>query len=270
MEENKTESASGNKLKLNSLVDQPNPIYGLVLLVAFLYSSVGFGGASGYIAIMAWFEIPINLAVSTALVLNLIVAGISFLSYYRGGFFRGKLLFPFAIISIPAAFIGATIRLEQTTYLILLHVILLLISLRMLLGKDNIIEIVEYKTPSITTMLIIGSMLGFLAGMIGIGGGIFLSPLIILSQWGSPKVASATAAGFIWMNSLSGLIGRVISKTFIINNFGLTLIPLGIIGSILGSRLGVNYFSGKVLKKILGIILLISVGRFLIDRLLLN
>lgn len=254
------------KFDFSNQIYQSFPIYGLVLVVAFLYSSIGFGGASGYLAVMAWYEVPVNLAVSTALSLNLIVAGIAFVNYYKSGHFKSALLWPFVISSIPAAFFGATIQLSQDVYLYLLHTILFIISLRMLTAQDNLAESDNISPPSISTMLIVGAGLGFLAGMVGIGGGIFLSPLIILAKWGSPKNASATAAGFIFLNSLSGLIGRVYSGSFYIDSFGYSLAPLGIIGSLLGSRLGARHFSGKVLKRILGAILVIAVGRFFLDQ----
>lgn len=234
----------------------------LVLLIAFLYSSVGFGGASGYLAIMAWFEIPINVAVSSALLLNLVVAGIAFVNYYRTKFFVPRLLWPFALTSIPAAFLGGTIPLGQNFYLILLHVILFVIAIRMLINQNSRSSEVDPQPPKIALTLFVGAGLGLLSGMIGIGGGIFLSPLIILANWGSPKQAASTAAGFIFLNSFSGLMGRVTVGTFVFDEFGAVLIPLGIVGSIVGSRLGSQVLSDQYLKRILGIILLIAVIRF--------
>jgi uncharacterized membrane protein YfcA len=238
---------------------------GLVLMIAFLYSSVGFGGASGYLAVMAWFEISPNIAVSTALTLNLIVTGISFINYYRGGHYVPELLWPFAIASIPAAFIGGTVHLGQVTYLAVLHMILFIIAIRMLTAQDDIGNQDDIDPPAVWVTLLIGAGLGLLAGMIGIGGGIFLSPLIILAKWGNPKHAAVTAAGFIFLNSLSGLIGRVLVGAFEFGSFGLFLIPVGVVGSLIGSRLGARYLSGSVLKRLLGIILLIAVIRFIVE-----
>lgn len=240
----------------------PGWIIMLVLIIAFFYSSVGFGGASGYLAVMAWFEIPLNVAVSTALTLNLIVAGISFVNFYRNGYFVPKLLWPFVITSIPAAFWGGTIRLEEFMLLILLHIILFLIAIRMLTAKDQINTHAAFTPPKIWVSSSVGAGLGLLAGMIGIGGGIFLSPIIILTKWGNSKHAAATAAGFIFLNSLSGLIGRTIVGTFSFGSFGLVLIPMGVIGSLLGSNLGSKTFSSTILKRLLGMILLAAVIRF--------
>ncbi len=237
-----------------------------VLAIAFLYSSVGFGGASGYLAVMALLEIPQNTAISTALTLNLVVSGIAFWNYYRTQHFVPRLLWPFAITSIPAAFLGGRIQLDQFTYLVILHVILLVIAIRMLTAGDHAAQAEKLEAPSYWISGLVGAGLGLLAGMIGIGGGVFLSPIIILAKWGSPKTAAATSAGFIFLNSLSGLISRVIAGTFAFGAFGFTLIPLGVIGSLLGSTLGAVYFSGKTLKRILGIIMLIVVIRFAINQ----
>jgi hypothetical protein len=245
------------------MITQPSWwLAGLVLAIAFLYSSVGFGGASGYLAVMAWFDFPINVAVSTALILNLIVSGIAFVNYYRYGHFVSTLLWPFVISSIPAAFIGGMIRLDQSTYLVILHVILFYVAVRMLFYRAGIGQKEEVRPPKFWVSLLVGAGLGLLAGMIGIGGGIFLSPIIILSKWGNPKHAAATAAGFIFLNSIGGLMGRVVVGKFSFGAFGFMLIPIGVIGSLVGSTLGARYLSGVALRRILGVILTIAVIRF--------
>jgi len=240
-------------------------IFGLILVIAFFYSSVGFGGASGYLVVMALFEIPNNTAVSAALILNLVVAGISFVNYSRSGNFKPNLLLPFVIASIPAAFIGGTVHLEQFTYLVILHSVLLATAIRMMIVLKGDRNQVKMVSPSFWSMLLVGAGLGLLAGMIGIGGGIFLSPLIILAKWGNPKQAATTAAGFIFLNSLSGLFGRMAVGSFEFGSFGLALIPIGLVGSLLGSGLGAKYFSGTTLKRLLGGIMLVAVIRFVLD-----
>ncbi len=246
-----------------NIISQPSLwLAGIVLAIAFLYSSVGFGGASGYLAVMAWFDIPINVAVSTALILNLIVAGIAFVNYFRSGYFVSTLLWPFVVSSIPAAFIGGMIRLEQFPYLVILHVILFFVAVRMLFYRAGVGQKEEVRPPTFWVSLLVGAGLGLLAGMIGIGGGIFLSPLIILSKWGNPKHAAATAAGFIFLNSIGGLMGRVVVGKFSFGAFGFMLIPIGVLGSLLGSTLGARYLSGDTLRRILGVILTIAVIRF--------
>jgi uncharacterized membrane protein YfcA len=239
---------------------------GLVLAIAFLYSSVGFGGASGYLAVMAWFEIPLNVAVSTALTLNLIVAGIAFINYYSSGFFVPKLLWPFTVASIPAAFLGGTIKLGQFTYLVILHIILFVIAIRMLNSNNKQTDMIGVNPPLFWVTILVGAGLGLLSGMIGIGGGIFLSPIIIIANWGNSKHAATTAAGFILLNSLSGLIGRVLVGKFIFGSFGYVFIPIGVIGSIIGSAYGAKRFSNNTLKRLLGTILLLAVFRFVLSN----
>ena len=217
---------------------------------------------------MALLEIPLNTAISTALTLNLIVAGIAFWNYYRTKHFVPALLWPFAITSIPAAFLGGRLQLDQFTYLLILHVILLAIALRMLTAGDQPEDVGGLEAPSFWVSGLVGAGLGLLAGMIGIGGGVFLSPIIILAKWGIPKTAAATFSGFILLNSLSGLISRMIAGTFAFGTFGLALLPLGVIGSLLGSSLGAIYFSGKTLKRILGIIMLVVVIRFVFTQII--
>ena len=249
---------------------QPQITWGVaagVLGIAFLYSSVGFGGASGYLAVMALLEIPLNIAISTALSLNLIVAGIAFVNYFRSKHFAPRLLWPFAITSIPAAFIGGRIQLEQFTYLVILHAILLVIAIRMLTAGKQQEDAGDLEAPSYWISGLVGAGLGLLAGIIGIGGGVFLSPIIILAKWGSPKTAAATSAGFIFLNSLSGLVSRFIAGTFGFGTFGLTLLPLGVIGSLLGSTMGAVYLSGKSLRRILGLIMFFVVIRFAFNQL---
>jgi uncharacterized membrane protein YfcA len=241
---------------------------GLILLIAFVYSSIGFGGATGYLAVMAWFQIDANIAASTALSLNLVVAGIAFVNYYRRGHFTPRLLWPFVITSIPSAFLGGMVRLQPFTYLIILHSLLLLVAIRLLTDRETAAYPEFTSPPRFWLTALIGAVLGFVSGMIGIGGGIFLSPIIILAHWGNPKQAASTSSGFIFLNSASGLIGRVIAGSFTFGTFGLTLIPIGIVGSLLGSSLGSAHFSGRTLKRILAVVLLVVIVRFILRQLI--
>lgn len=243
-------------------------IVGLVLIIAFVYSSIGFGGATGYLAVMAWFQIPANTAASTALSLNLVVAGIAFVNYFRRGHFTPRLLWPFIITSIPAALLGGMVRLQPFTYLVILHSLLVLVAIRLLTDRKTENSLKTTSPPPIWLTALIGAVLGFVSGLIGIGGGIFLSPIIILTHWGNPKQAASVSAGFIFLNSASGLIGRIIAGSFTFGVFGLTLIPVGIIGSLLGSSLGAARFSGLTLKRILAGVLLVVIARFVAVQIL--
>ncbi|MDO9303090.1 MAG: sulfite exporter TauE/SafE family protein [Anaerolineales bacterium] len=232
----------------------------LVMIVAALYSSAGFGGASGYLIAMSFFGIPANVMSSTALVLNIFVSSISFTNYARAGYFRPRLLLPFLITSIPAAFIGGTIELPEQIYTTLLYLVLTYLAIRMVL-LPTLTEAPNWSPRPIPlwAALLSGAGIGLLSGMIGIGGGIFLSPLIILMGWGDSKQAAASAGGFIAINSISGLIGRFANHTFAMGEFGIPLLVVGLLGALIGSQLGAIKFSGASIRRALGAILCIAV-----------
>ena len=155
----------------------------LLFVVSFLYASVGHGGASGYLALMALFGFAPSLMKSSALILNIFVSILSFYQYYKGGYFKLKLFLPFAIVSVPASFIGALITVDPILYRKILGLLLIFPILRLLGLMGKITD--EEKQLNIPLALIIGASIGLLSGMIGIGGGIILSPIIILLHWGN-------------------------------------------------------------------------------------
>jgi uncharacterized membrane protein YfcA len=234
-----------------------------VLIIAFLYASVGFGGASGYLAAMSLFSLRPEVMASTALSLNILVAGVAFLTYYRARHFVPTLLWPFLLTSIPAAFIGGYIQIEANIYYAFLYFTLSYVAFRMLFfdGDGNR----PSKLPlSRATALISGGIIGLLSGILGIGGGIFLSPLIVMAGWGTQKQAAASAAAFILVNSISSVLGRMIGANMVLGVLGLALLPLGLVGALGGSYLGARYLSGTGLRRLLGIILLLAVVRYLV------
>ena len=243
-------------------------LYLLVPLIAFFYASVGFGGATGYLAAMSFFGIPPQEMASTALVLNILVSSISFSSFYRAGHLRRDLLLPFLVTSVPAAFLGGYFKITDETYSIILYIVLTFVAVRLLFFSTR--RDVETETnlnrqlPSTNSLLalIIGLLIGLLSGMVGIGGGIFLSPIIIFARWGTSKHASAVAAAFIALNSISGLLGRVAGGTLIITSFGLSLIPFGLLGALAGSYLGAVRINGLNLRRTLGAIMSFAVSNF--------
>jgi uncharacterized protein len=163
---------------MNLLISENIVLFSFALIViAFLYSSVGHGGASGYLALMSIFAFPISIMKPSALLLNLFVSSISFLFYYRKNYFKPKLFYPFAIASIPAAFIGGFVTLDNTIYKIILGIVLVFAALR-LFGIFNFKEKEEVKI-NLPFALIIGFAIGLLSGMLGIGGGIILSPILL-------------------------------------------------------------------------------------------
>lgn len=244
-----------------------NPLlFLLVFVVAVLYSSAGFGGASGYLLAMSFFDIPANVMSSTALVLNVFVSTTSFTSYFRAGYFRPKLLVPFLVTSIPAAFLGGTFNLSEQTYTVLLYAVLTYLALRMtffpVLSEKN--DWTPRPVP-LWAALTSGAVIGLLSGMIGIGGGIFLSPLIILLGWGNSKQAAASAGAFIAINSVSGLVGRFANGTFSLGEFGIPLLVVGLVGALIGSQLGAVRLSGANVRRALGVILVIAVGTYWVN-----
>ena len=235
----------------------------MVFLIATFYASAGFGGASGYLTAMSFFSIPVNVMASTSLVLNILVSFISFTSYTRAGHLKPRLLVPFLITSIPAAFIGGYMKISEQTYITLLYLVLTYLAMRMLFFRTQA-ESRDWEARSIHwwTALLTGTGIGLLSGMLGMGGGIFLSPLILLMQRGTPKQAAASAGGFIAINSLSGLVGRAMGGTLVFGEFGLWLLPAGLLGAMIGSRLGASKFSGAGIRRTLGVILTIAVGTY--------
>ena len=229
--------------------------------IAFLYSSVGFGGATGYLAAMSLFGIQPEIMASAALILNVLVAGIAFFSYSRAGHLNLRLLWPFLITSTPAAFVGGYLKLTDQVYFVLLHAVLTFVAIRLLFFSKRL-ETQTLRLPPLWTALLVGTGIGLLSGMVGIGGGIFLSPIIIFAGWGAPKQASAVAAAFIVLNSLSGLTGRLLGGNFVFGTLGLTLIPFGLIGALAGSYFGASKLSNHHLRRVLGAIMTLVVTNF--------
>jgi uncharacterized protein len=223
-------------------------------LIAFLYSSVGHGGASGYLAFMGLVGFDTLFMKSTALTLNLFVAGIAFILYFRAGFFRFKLLWPFLIGSVPFAFLGAQILIDPRIYKIILGIFLLLATTRMLINPKESAPVIRF---SLTLAIVTGAILGLLSGMIGIGGGIILTPIIILLGWGNIKEAAAVSAPFIFLNSLSGLGGLMVSGFHFVPEI-LTWIFVVVTAGLLGSYVGSRRLSAMGLRYVLAFVLSIA------------
>ncbi len=224
----------------------------LVLLMAILYSSVGHGGASGYLAIMALFSFSPEFMRPSALVLNIFVSSISFYSYFRNNHFRFKLLLPFIITSVPFAFLGGIITVNPRIYKIILGIFLIIAITRMVYRPKNKTD--EIKKLNKAAAYIIGIFLGFFSGLIGIGGGIILSPLIILFKWGTVKETAAVSAAFILVNSVSGLIGQFSQGIQLAPEIGYMLVA-AITGGIIGSYMGSYKITDKALKYALSVVL---------------
>jgi hypothetical protein len=229
-------------------------------VVSFLYSSVGHGGASGYLALMALFSFAPESMKPTALLLNIFVAGISFYYYYKAGFFNKKLFITFAIASIPLAYIGGTLVVDASIYKKILAVLLIFAILKMLnvFGKESN----TIKQIKLWQGLIIGGVIGFFSGLIGIGGGIILTPVILLLHWGKMKEAAAVSALFIWVNSAAGLIGQV-SSGVSIETESFLLVAIALIGGVLGGYYGSKKINNQRLRYILSFVLIIACAKLM-------
>tara|TARA_B110000438_G_C15720685_1_gene609664 strand:+ start:420 stop:1163 length:744 start_codon:yes stop_codon:yes gene_type:complete len=234
----------------------------ILAIIALLYGSVGHGGATGYLALMAIFNFSPLFMKPTALLLNLVVAGIAFIQFWRAGFFKKNLFFPFAITSIPAAFLGGLIEVDAFLYKKILAVFLILAIVKMIpLTKKKGAQL---KKLPIGLGLIIGLAIGFFSGLIGIGGGIILSPIILLFNWGKIKEAAAVSALFIWVNSFAGISGQFI-KGLELNSTIFVMILIVTISGFIGGYLGSKKINSKNLNYLLSLILLIaSIKLFLI------
>jgi uncharacterized protein len=228
----------------------------LLPIIAFLYASVGHGGASGYLALMSLFAFPITFMKPTALVLNIVVSGISFYFYHREKQFDWKLFYPFAITSIPCAYLGGQIKIETHVYKIILATVLIVAVLRLLgvFGKER----KDIQSIHLSFALVIGAVIGFLSGLIGIGGGIILSPVLLLFGWATMKQTAAVSALFILVNSIAGLLGFM-SKGETIPISSLLVISIVALGGILGGYYGSKKFNTITLRNILALVLGIAI-----------
>lgn len=224
----------------------------VIPVLAFLYAGVGHGGASGYLALMSLFSIAPDTMKPTALLLNLFVAGTAFYFYYKEGYFNIKLFLCFAVASVPLAYLGGTIEVHTKLYKIILGVLLIFAIIKMLnvFGKES----EQIREVKLWQGLLVGAIIGFFSGLIGIGGGIILSPVILVLHWGKIKEAAAVSALFIWVNSAAGLAGQF-SNGLTLNNQSFLMVGLAVIGGFLGSYYGSKKMTNKGLRYMLAIVL---------------
>jgi len=233
----------------------------LLFVIAFLYSSVGHGGASGYLALMALFGFAPVLIKPTALTLNVFVSAIAFIAFYRAGYFKWSLAWPFILTSVPMAFVGAVFPVKANVYEAILAIFLLFAVGRILFSPSALS--VNPDEPPIVIALVIGAVLGFFSGMIGIGGGIILSPVLILFHWATVKESAAVSALFILLNSVSGL-AAILLDGFKYSPGLILWIAVGALGAIAGSYAGSKRIKQGKLKYVLAAILLVAVIKLII------
>lgn len=231
----------------------------LILIVGFLYSSVGHAGASGYLAVMALMGVSAAVMKPTALTLNILVAIIGSIQFWRAGHFEWRLFWPFALGSIPLAWVGGRVQLPPAYYKTAIGLILLFSAWRLILVAARKTE-APVKPPALGLSIGVGAVLGLVSGLTGTGGGIFLSPLMILLNWADPKRVSAVAVVFILVNSASGLAGYWSEK-------GAPPIPswswlvAAAVGGVCGSYLGARKFDTRTLRRMLAVVLVIAGGK---------
>jgi uncharacterized membrane protein YfcA len=233
----------------------------LLFTVAFLYAAVGHGGASGYLALMALFSMTPEFMKPTALLLNLFVSLSAFILFFKGGHFKWKIFLPFALASIPFSFLGGMISLDAAVYKKILGILLLFPVIRLVAFPNKTID--ELKTPDVFVSLLIGAVIGFLSGLIGIGGGIILSPVLLLLAWTNQKQTAAISALFIFVNSLSGLAGQI-TKGIDFQSGMMAYVGVAFVGGSLGAWFGAKRFDQTVLKYLLAMVLLMASAKLLL------
>ncbi len=229
----------------------------LVFLVAMVYASVGHGGASGYLAVLALAGYAPAQMSTSALLLNLLVAGTACVTFWRAGQGSWRLLGPFLATSVPCALIGGWMHVPPHAYQGLFAVVLLFAAVRLCLPVLPAARAIASSAPRRSVALLIGAGIGLISGIVGIGGGIFLSPLLVLCRWASPKQTAAVAACFIVVNSAAGLAGRLAAGRCEVG-WLLPLVGVAFVGGWLGSRWGAGYLSNPALCRILAGVLAVA------------
>ena len=236
-------------------------ILSLLFLIALLYSSVGHGGASGYLAILSltiYAEYDSGWLKQHAWALNLVVAAIAFYHYKKAGFFDIKLTFPFILASIPFAIIGGYMKVDGVFYDTLLSITLVWAAYKLLQVKEEDSTTV-FQAPSLRYAAPLGGGIGLMSGVIGVGGGIFLSPILLLKKWADPKTAAATAALFIWVNSIAGLVGAGISGQLVIQmDILFPFVIAVLLGGFIGAKYGSENAHQSLIRKLLIVVLIIA------------
>lgn len=225
-----------------------------VFVIAVLYSSVGHAGASGYIAVMSLLSLAPAEIKPIALALNILVASIGSWQFWRAGHFSWSLFWPFALLSVPFAFLGGYLNLPTQVFKVIVGIVLLVSAAQFLVRPP---AEGEPHPPARPLAMGVGAGLGMLSGMTGTGGGIFLTPLLIFLRWARTKTASAVSALFILMNSISGLLGNI-SATQTFPRFGFSLLVAAGVGGAIGSYCGSRRLAPLVIKRLLAVVLIIA------------
>ena len=261
----------------------------LIFAAALLYSSVGHAGASGYLAAMALFGLAPDVMKPTALVLNLVVATVGTIRFARAGHFDWKLFWPFAALSVPMAFLGGWMKLPHSTYKLVLGCVLLFAAWRLLVKpteRDRSLDAAHPKNSdasdspgaspisraaggdrprSVPRALIFGAVIGLLSGLTGVGGGIFLSPLLLFLGWADMKKTAGISVAFILVNSAAGLLGHLASVKNVPHEIAWWA-PAALLGGIIGAELGSRRLEPVTMRRLLSVVLIVAGVKMLLTR----
>src|SRR5688572_8948788 len=235
-----------------------------MLVAAFLYSSVGHGGASAYIAAMALAGIAPAEMRPIALMLNVLVSSLATYKFWRAGHFRWGLFWPFAVVSIPAAYLGGAIMLPGTAYKVLVGLVLLYAGWQLWWSARKGEELRPVRPLPIPLAMAIGAVLGVLSGLTGVGGGIFLSPLLLLLGWAGTKQTSAVAAPFILVNSLAALAAGFVRNPDPTPDYAWWLMAAVLVGGWAGAEYGSKRFANPLIRQVLAVVLGIAGGKMVL------
>jgi len=243
---------------MEDMIISPYALSLLFCVVAFAYSSVGLGGGSSYTALMAILGVSTAAIPMISLTLNLLVTAVGSANYIRSGHTRLRLLLPFLITSIPMSYLGGSLQLPKELFYWILLFSLFFVALRLYVWKQTTIKLNMGRTGKTALSLAAGSILGLIAGIVGIGGGIYLVPLIIVLGLGTEKEAAACGAVFILINSFSGLIARLQFNSIELDQIILPIIAV-VIGSASGSFMGAVKYQPQTMQKVLGAVILVAI-----------
>ena len=235
-------------------------LFALIFIAAVLYSSVGHGGASGYLAAMALFGVAPAAMKPLALSMNIVVAGLGFARLTRAGYFKFGLFWPFALGSIPAAYLGGAWQLTDAAYRTIVGIALLLAAIRMFAEYKN--DTVR-RTPPFVAALLLGVGIGLLSGLTGVGGGIFLSPILLMLHWATMRESAALAAAFILVNSIAGLAGYAGSSHAAWPEALWVFVLVALAGGLIGSDFVVRRLAPALLKRLLGVVLIVAAWKMI-------
>ncbi len=235
-----------------------------MLVAAFLYASVGHGGASAYIAAMALAGVAPAEMRPLALQLNVLVSAIATFKFWRAGHFRWQLFWPFASISIPMAYVGGAITLPGTAYKVLVGAVLLYAGWQLWWSARAGEELRPVRRLPVALAMAIGAALGILSGLTGVGGGIFLSPILLLSGWAGTKQTSAVAAPFILVNSLAALIAGFVRNPAPPPDYAWWLMAAVLVGGWAGAEYGSRRFANPLIRQVLAVVLGIAGGKMVL------